>query len=282
MSRERCSDLSRAADEPLVATATTATDWLLVEVPGTWPRDVSTGESLPEAARDAIAAWRARTPGSRLLFVRRPRRPRGPLLALVVQAHERIAEVRRIELAEHGELADLDLASAGEVVGTSLVLVCGHGARDTCCSLRGAAVHRALAEAVPSEVLWISSHQGGHRFAANVLVLPAGLQLGRVEPGEAPRLVSLALEGRIELDRYRGRSCYEPVAQAAEHAVRASAGLDRVADLRLVAVQGLRVAFEAADGARYEATVERHAGPVLPASCGAEAEEQPVLAASLR
>jgi hypothetical protein len=228
---------------------------------------VSAGESLPEAARAAIGLER---PHARLPAPLRapPSSATGPLLAFVVRAHEQAIEVRRIELAEHDVLAEVDVASAGEVVDTSLVLVCGHGARDRCCSLRGTAVHAALAESIPSEALWISSHQGGHRFAANVLVLPAGLQLGRVDPADAPRLVALALAGPIELDRYRGRSCYEPAAEAAEHAVRSSTGLDRVGDLRLVDVEGSRVAFLAADGSRHEATVERLAGPVLPRAAG--------------
>ena len=48
--------------------------------------------------------------------------------------------------------------------------------------LRGTAVFRALAGHVPEDDLWLSSHQGGHRFAANVLVLPSGMQLGRLDP----------------------------------------------------------------------------------------------------
>ena len=67
-----------------------------------------------------------------------------------------------------------------------LVLICGHGTRDTCCAVRGTAVHAALASHLEPDQLWISSHQGGHRFAANVLVLPAGIHLGRLTPDTAP------------------------------------------------------------------------------------------------
>ena len=90
-----------------------------------------------------------------------------------------------------------------------LVLVCGHGTRDACCALRGTAVYAALAPITSAtDELWISSHQGGHRFAANVLVLPAGIQLGRVTPESAPHVVARALAGRIELEHYRGRIAY--------------------------------------------------------------------------
>ncbi len=66
------------------------------------------------------------------------------------------------------------------------MLVCGHGTRDACCALRGTAVYSRLADHLGDDELWISSHQGGHRFATNVLVLPSGIQLGRVPLESAP------------------------------------------------------------------------------------------------
>jgi len=275
---QRCSDISRAAGVPLSASATTAETWLLIEVPGGWPRDVSAAGGLPSEAHEAVAAWLAGTPRSRLQFIRRPGRASGDRsLAFVVGARERKGDVRRIELADPAGLARTDLGTAGEPVDSSLVLVCGHGSRDACCALRGTAVFGALVERLGEEELWISSHQGGHRFAANVLVLPAGLQFGRVEPEEAPFLVARALAGRIELGRYRGRTCFEPIVQAAEQAVREAAGLDGVLELELAEVEGSMVCFRSWEGAEHTAIVEEVPGPAVPASCGADPEELAVL-----
>ncbi|HSI97951.1 MAG TPA: sucrase ferredoxin, partial [Gaiellaceae bacterium] len=163
----------------------------------------------------------------------------------------------------------------GDRVDAQLVLVCGHGSRDACCALRGTAVFGALEGILGDEELWISSHQGGHRFAANVLVLPTGLQFGRVEVNEAPLLVARALAGYIELDRYRGRTCYEPAIQAAEHAVRSAAGIDRIDALRLAGVEGPVVRFRARGGTLHAAAVEGIDGPPVPDSCGVEPEPQP-------
>lgn len=281
MSSQRCADLSRAAGEPLAATATTAERWLLVEVPGTWPRDVSAAGALPDTAREAVSTWLAETPASRLLFVRRPGQSAMRPAAFVVRAAESVTEVRRIELEDHADLAHVDFEKGGDLTETRLVLVCGHGSRDTCCARRGTAVHRALAHHLPEEDLWISSHQGGHRFAANVLVLPAGLQFGRVEPDEAPSLVAQALAGTIELDRYRGRTCYAPAVQAAERAVREVARLDGVLDLRVVGTEGPVVRFHTGSGGEYGAAVEEVDGPSIPASCGADPEPQRVLRARI-
>jgi hypothetical protein len=279
VSGERCSEISLDAHESLVATATTAERWLLVEVPGSWPRDVSAVGALPAAAAGAVATWLEQTPGSRLLFIRRPGRLSAQSLVFVIRAEESSVEVRRIKLEDPDALADVDLARDGDRTDQQLVLVCGHGSRDTCCAVRGTAVYGALAERLGDEELWVSSHQGGHRFAANVLVLPSGLQFGRVEPNEAASVVARALQGRIELDRYRGRTCYTSMVQAAERAVREARELEGVESLRLTGVEGPVVRFRGRDGLEHSAQVEEAIGPSVPASCGAEPAPQAVFSA---
>jgi hypothetical protein len=277
---ERCADVSRAAGEPLGATASTAERWLLVEVPGSWPRDVADGESLPVESRQAVSQWLGAARRARLQFIRKPGRAGEAPLVFAVRSEEHAAEVRRIELASHSDLARIDLETAGEVVEGSLLLVCGHGSRDQCCALRGTALFGALAERLGEEEVWISSHQGGHRFAPNLLMLPAGLQFGRVEPGDALFLAARALAGRIDLDHYRGRTCYDGVVQAAELAVRRSVGLQSVGDLALEAVEDAVVTFRAWDGDEYTVVVDEVAGPSVPASCGAAPESQLLFSAS--
>lgn len=279
---ERCSDLSRAVGESLAATATAAESWLLVEVRSGWSRDVGKSEALSPVARAVVDAWLDVTPRSRLLFIRRPARTSGTSLAFVVHAPESGGVVRRIELEELDDLADADLERGGTVSDVRLVLVCGHGSRDPCCALRGTAVFGALAPALGEEELWLSSHQGGHRFAANVVVLPAAIQLGRVEPGDAPSVVGAALEGRISLEHYRGRTCHGSAVQAAEHAVRAAEGLDRVGDLELTGVSGETVRFRGANGREFVADVTEVAGPNICVSCGTEPEPQTAYAVALR
>lgn len=277
----RCADLSRAAEEPLTATATTAEHWLLIEVPGTWPRDVSADGALPASAHEAVSSWLERTPRSRVLFLRKPGRAAAPTLAFVVRAEESVAETRRLELASHDELATVDLDVDGERVEAQLVLVCGHGTRDACCALRGTAVYGALAKRLGGEELWISSHHGGHRFAGNVLVFPSGIHLGRIDPDEATLVTARALAGRIELSHYRGRTCYDSPVQAAEHAVRESTGLMGIGDLRLLGAEDSVVRFRTLDGSDHAVVVEEAAGRVVPASCGAEPEAQRVFSARI-
>ena len=90
-----------------------------------------------------------------------------------------------------------------------------------------------------------------------------------------------ALAGRVVLDHYRGRTCFDARVQAAEHEVRRALGFEEIADLRLDAVDGSVVRFRARDGSGHAASVEEIAGPVVPASCGAEPEAQRALDARL-
>ena len=281
MTAGRCADLSAAAGESLVATATSVDMWLLVEVRGTWPRDVSDPTALGEAASARIATWLADVPSSRLLFIRRPGPARDRRVVFVVRALEQEAQVRRLELGPEDDLVDVDLDAGGDVVDAQLVLVCGHGTRDACCALRGSAVYGALAADLERDSLWLSSHQGGHRFAANVLLLPSGIQLGRVAPEDASRLVGDALVRRIPLDHYRGRTAYSAREQAADGVMRRAAGLLSLEDLTLVGDDGVHVRFADPDGNELRARPGEITGPTVPASCGVEPSPQKQLVATL-
>lgn len=279
MTAPRCADVSAAVGEELAGSAPHVESWLLLEVREPWPRDVAAALGDGTAGVRAVRAWLDATPASRLLFVRRPGKAGSSRRVFVVRATATDAEVRRLELADLGKLDGLELDEAGERVETGLVLVCGHGSRDACCALRGTAVFTALADHVPPDELWLSSHQGGHRFAANVIVLPAGIQLGRVDPSAAAQVVGAARDGTLSLEHFRGRTCYPARAQTADIAVRKALALRDLADLEVLGDDGRVVELRGADGTIHRVTVEATSGPPVPASCGADPEPQPAFRA---
>ncbi len=132
-------------------------------------------------------------------------------------------------------------------------LVCTNGARDPCCAIRGPAVAQALARALPGQV-YECSHLGGHRFAANVLVLPETLCFGRLDARTAVALAAELEAGRLPLDHLRGRTALEPEQQAAEILVRRELGLTRLDELRHLE----ETTFELADGRRVTAKLHGH------------------------
>jgi len=260
-----CSQASLDTGEPLAGSATEAPRWLLVEVRGAWGRDPLADTDLPPGVRERLAEMEGR-----VTFVRRPDRRAGAVV-VDVRVDEEGGSARRLELPALADVAELDLDRDAEPVGAAFVLVCGHGRRDACCARLGRTAFDALAPHVPPDRLWQSSHLGGHRFAPNVVILPAGIQLGRVPVERASELAAAAAEGRIPLDLYRGRVLHPQHVQAAEIAVRKATRCDRVDAVHLLGDDGRRVTFATPVGERT-AVVERRDGPVIPISCGVEPE----------
>src|SRR6188508_1657542 len=229
-----CAEMSRAYAESLHATASRVDTWILIEYRGLWAHDAVDGSTLSRELKAFLVEERHRLPHARVLFVRRSeRRSRDGLLAYVARSTRSERGLRCLELDHHDDLVGLDLAAAGEPVEHPLFLVCTHGKHDRCCAKFGRPLYDAVGEQVEDGWAWQSSHIGGDRFAGNLVVLADGVYYGRVEPAEAWPVVEAALERRVHLPLYRGRSCYGFAAQAAELAVRAATSLLGVDEVRV-------------------------------------------------
>ncbi len=259
-----CSELSLGAGEQLAGTATAARRWLLVESRGAWGRDALRDSGLPTSVAETIDAF-----DGKVLLMRRPDRRHG-VTVVHAEATEDGGWARLLELDALQDLPGADLA-AGILLDRPLVLVCAHGRRDACCARLGVPLYEALGTHLPPGSLWQSSHLGGHRFAPNVLIVPFGVQLGRVPVEEAHAVAAAVGAGRIPLERYRGRTLYAAPVQAAEVAVRRTLGLDLIGELRLLSHTAGVVRFATGRG-EVTVSVEEVTGPTVPASCGEEAE----------
>jgi len=270
----RCADASLAAGEQLAGTGMVARRWLCVESRQQWGHDaIATG--FP----DDVTAWLAEV-DAKVLAIRRPGL-RERLTVFAATTAEGGSTLRHLAVDDLRELEDVDPWAAGEEVAGPLFLVCAHGRRDACCSRLGIPVFHALEAVAGTERVWQCSHTGGHRFAANVVVLPQGATLGRVEPWRAPELVGLLGDGRVPLDVYRGRSVYDDVGQVAEVAARKAHGLDALEGLRAVERDGRRLVFELDGHGRVEALVDDAPSLMVTKSCGGAAETVPAYAVTL-
>ncbi len=72
--------------------------------------------------------------------------------------------------------------------------------------------------------MWSTTHVGGHRFAANLVLLPHGLYYGPVDLAGAVAAISGYERGEIEVRRYRGRAGQPAAEQEAEEAALAAEG----------------------------------------------------------
>jgi hypothetical protein len=226
----------------MYGTASTATSWILVEQPGPWGWDAVVQSRLSRSVASALRSV-VRELSIRVVLIRRPGlrpAPQGRHCYLIHSG----PDTPWIEHAVVGRLNDLfdaDLAQLaaggptglGSVETDPLFLVCTNGARDPCCAERG----RPLASALEKEYddrVWESSHIGGDRFAPNLVYLPQGVYFGRVAPEDGARIAREVEAGVLDLEHYRGRSCYPFEVQAAEYFARRQRDLTHIEDLRLI------------------------------------------------
>lgn len=282
MARDRkrigCAAERSRRGEPLMATASRVRRWLLVEQPGPWGR-----EALVESRLDTTVAQtlrsRARRDAVRVVLIRRPgwEGANGRRVYLVRSDRTRRWIARR-DVDDPEELLSIDLSVLdgdepprdADVVSDTVRLVCTNGKHDPCCADLGRPVVRALRDAGVGEV-WESSHVGGDRFAANLVFLPTGVYYGRVPPDGAARLIEDHDQGILHLDHYRGRSCYQPLTQAAEIFLRRELDERRLDALTLRSVtkedQNTSSASFRRDGETFALRVSRERGPAECLTC---------------
>ncbi len=222
--RFHCSDAARGRDDAFVATAPPARRWLLVEHGGPWGHQpLGDAGFAPEVLAAIDAFCRAR--GARFQLIRRTAARGVP-----TEDHGRFALVETSEGQESvrwgrvDDPADLpaalaDLEACTEVSDEPVYLVCAHGRHDACCARRGRPVAAVLAAAHPTRT-WETTHTGGDRFAANVVLLPHGFVLAQVPATEAIEIADRYDKGEIDTRRVRGRSSLAAPAQAAQHHAR--------------------------------------------------------------
>jgi hypothetical protein len=255
--------VSRALDEPLYATASRVRAWVLIEQSGPWGREPLVESRLDPTVGRAIHEH-AHATGVRALLIRRPGRGvPGPRHVFLAHTGRQARWLEELTLEDPGELLDLDWTrlAVGEPPGYGvqvtrpIYLACTNGRHDQCCATWGRPLAQGLV-AVAGTRAWECSHIGGDRFAGNLVCLPEGVYYGRLGPAEVARAVTLHERGQLDLEHYRGRCCYLPVVQAAEHFLRREQDLTDldgvVAESRKDAADDVvAVRFAAEAGARW-------------------------------
>jgi hypothetical protein len=257
----------------LEATASRVDRWVLVEHHGAWGKDAVDSSGLSAEVKAHLAQCAAALSPAKVLFIRRRERraadgihvywgssaPGGSWLsATVVEGYD--------------DLRGLDFADPGDAPAHPLLLVCTHGKHDACCAKYGLPVYEAMRDLIDEGWLWQCSHVGGDRFAGNVVCLPEGVYYGRVSAGDALGLVEDHLAGRVQLDFYRGRSCYSFRVQAAERAVRVSSRALGLEDLELRSTSPILFRVGGTD---YEVDVVVEHGDLAQLTCNAAGLSRP-------
>ncbi len=219
----RCAAAAEERGDALPGTAFPHARVLLVHQPGPWgPRGLAESRCDPEIARRIDGA--AASAGMRLQTIRRPGKhevgkPADGYLFGIADTRPDVANVSWWRADDLAEIADeLERGAPRRpplaVETAPIFLVCTHGRHDACCALRGRPLAQALHRVRPGRV-WETTHLGGDRFAANLLVLPTGDLYGRVPPAAAADLADRVDSGLVIPALMRGRIGMPPVVQAA-------------------------------------------------------------------
>jgi hypothetical protein len=238
--RDGCAARSRASAEAAHGTASRARRWILFEHPGAWGAEVLDDATLAPELGTQLRRWASEVPARVLLLRRAPgvaqSLPRRTLLVGVTTPEGGWFE--RLDLPSPEHLLDVDLSGlaaersvGGEPVRDPFYLVCTNGKHDACCAELGRPVVDALAARYADRV-WECSHVGGDRFAGNLVCFPEGTFYGHLDAGVATTVVAAHEEGRLDLERWRGRSCLPFPSQSAELFARRELGRTHLDDLR--------------------------------------------------
>lgn len=267
----RCSAAAERRLEDLAGTATQVTAFLLIEHQGPWGASAPRDSRLPGSVKAHLTTHQ----NIKVLLARRHHRAHRTPQYRVFLAFpaRRLLLTSAYEDPEQLTAIDLDAIARGEApdwtqIEGPLFGVCTHGRHDACCAERGRPVAAALTASHPAQT-WEISHMGGDRFAANMIVLPEGLYYGRMEPGTASQVAFMHEQGRVDIERLRGRSSYPMEVQYAEIALRRHLEDDRLDAVRLTRRRGPSSVF-LRDGVEWAVTVRKLDGGEAQLTCSVE------------
>lgn len=279
--------LSAHRGDPMLGTAFPASRVLLVEQPGGWGAAGLAASSFDHTIAQRLIG-NLGLHGIRVLAVRRPGRSAAP-----ERRSWGIADCRpgsrgvvwgTFDQDRELLLLDPDTVLAGTPSSgpapAPVFAVCAHGTHDVCCAVQGRPIAAALERVRPGQV-WECSHVGGDRFAANVLVLPAGQLYGRVPETAVDEVVAAAESGGVVPELLRGQVGLAPAVQAALAYVHRRMGPLRIADLIVHAAEtapdGTERVHLGTPAGRVTVTVAVEAGVTAMLTCRAVATSTPLV-----
>ena len=237
-----CSLVSRSLGEETYGTATHTDLYLLLEYSGPWEAKAFEESMLSEAVKAHINAALEAIPNAKILFIKSgPGLMEDQINFYIIHVAGKPPVQYLFQVEDYEQLLEIDIPSVlkqpeqyrDRILSDLLFTVCTNGRRDPCCAKYGLPTYLEFSEQSGLNV-WQSTHVGGHRFAPNVFVFPYGILHGRLMPEEVRSFVEGYRQGKMNLEHYRGRTCYPKPAQAAEYFLRKETGELGVEDFRLI------------------------------------------------
>ncbi|MEO1800665.1 MAG: sucrase ferredoxin, partial [Cyanobacteria bacterium J06629_2] len=238
-----CSEVSQIQGEDPIGTAGTSEEWLMIEVPRPWKKDV--WQEKPEyrpiigilmelEQRNSNLSLRLMAiatdkeysqPGKiRVFYYSRP----GEMFANYDKQEYIVADSQLIPLVKalllEPEALDEFTGDRQNTSDVREILVCTHTQWDTACGRYGTPLYEKLRKNYASESqgklrIWHTSHFGGHKFAPTLIDFPSGRFWGHLKSEVLDTLIYEQGDLTQLRPYYRGWSGMEQLAQIAEREV---------------------------------------------------------------
>lgn len=224
MPHEFCADLSLQQNDPLAGSAAHAERNLLISWPrAKWERSLRHASDMRPALKQALDTIAGS--GLRINLIQQPGMEKHQHQLFLMPERRRFS-VARAELEDFLTALQTDgrlTPWEQPPLENDLILCCTHGKKDKCCAKYGYQTYKALAKTTTDHKLpfdvWESSHLGGCRLAASVILLPNVRKYGRITPEQALPFLQAEAQGQRFLPGYRGGSRLTPAQQCSELAV---------------------------------------------------------------
>ncbi len=248
-----CAEASLNSNESRFGTGVSADVWILLEYSNPWGKRAVAESTIPTIVKEHLGNLMQFSKRIKVLLIKQEPRSQWPRSLFVAFTSESDPQVFHAPLTTYEDVLKLDaerlligtIEMNHERVNHPLFLVCTHGKHDKCCAKFGFATYKFMQTLMPQSV-WQASHVGGDRFASNVVSFPNGIFYGHVGNAAAERIISAELNKSIELENYRGRTCYTRQGQIAEYFVRKESGICEIESLFLQEVK------ETPDGSAWQ------------------------------
>ncbi len=226
-----CSLQSRDFDESPLGSAPSANVWFMLEYNGRWGSKALKESNISDEVKLHLGSQLDSIEKSRLLLIKQKRDSKKGITFFAAITNSSTPKHYQFDLDDYGDLLNINLNELAKadsqfdeyLISGPLFFVCTNGLRDKCCARNGVPTYEALSKEF-GDSIWQSSHHGGHRFSANMLVMPYGLSYGNMDLGGSSETVQAFVNNEMPLENLRGRSSYAKVDQAAEAFLRRKIG----------------------------------------------------------
>src|SRR5689334_3492175 len=107
-----CADVSAAAGEPLIGTASRTDVWLMLEYAGPWENKALDASTLPQAVKDHLKSAEKSIPFTRVELIKREKSPTsGDFTFFVALSSDRDPRLYRFTLPAYEDILPIDLAA---------------------------------------------------------------------------------------------------------------------------------------------------------------------------